>query len=50
VSITEPTMKAIPARKKCSARTSPAAARFRTRPVIEIAFGVRRESIRRLRA
>jgi hypothetical protein len=43
-------MKAIPARKKCSARISPAAARLRARPVIEIAFGVRRESIRRLRA
>jgi hypothetical protein len=46
----EPTMNATPPRKKCSASTSAAAARLRTRPVIEIAFGVSRDSIRRSRA
>ena len=46
----EPTMNAIPPRKQRSPSTSPAAARLRTRPVIEIAFGVSRDSISRLRA
>jgi hypothetical protein len=50
VSMTEPTMNAIPARKKSSSSTSAAAARLRTRPVSEIAFGVSRDSIRRSRA
>jgi hypothetical protein len=43
-------MKARPARAKSSSRTSTAAARLSTRPVIEIAFGVSRDSIRRSRA
>src|SRR5688572_23684550 len=45
----EPAMKARPPRKMWSARISAAAARFPARPVIEIAFGVRRDSIRRFR-
>jgi hypothetical protein len=46
----EPMMKATPPRKKSRSRISPAAARLRIRPVIEIAFGVSRDSIRRSRA
>jgi hypothetical protein len=46
----EPTMKAMPPRKNRSPKISAAAARLRTSPVIEIAFGVRRESISRSRA
>ena len=46
----EPTMKATPPQKNRSSRISPAAARFRISPVIEIVFGVSRESISRLRA
>jgi hypothetical protein len=43
-------MNATPPRKRCSARISAAAARLSARPVIEIAFGVSRDSISRLRA
>jgi hypothetical protein len=50
VSMIEPTMNATPARKKRRSRISAAAARLRINPVIEIAFGVSRDSIRRLRA
>ena len=50
VSITEPTMNAMPARKKSRWVISTAAARLRVRPVTEMAFGVRRDSIRRPRA
>jgi hypothetical protein len=39
-----------PARKKSRWVTSTAAARLRTRPVTEMAFGVSRDSIRRPRA
>jgi len=46
----EPTMNATPPRKMCSARISPAAARLRIRPVIEIVFGVSLDSISRSRA
>jgi hypothetical protein len=46
----EPTMKATPARKNRRSRISAAAARLRTSPVSEIAFGVSRDSIRRSRA
>jgi len=46
----EPTMNATPAAKKSSPSTRPTAARLRSRPVIEIAFGVRRDSISRERA
>ena len=48
--MTDPMMKARPPRKNSSSKTSTAATTFSTRPVIEIAFGVRRDSIRRLRA
>jgi hypothetical protein len=48
--MTEPTMNASPARKKSSWVTRAAAARLRTRPVSEIALGVRRDSISRSRA
>ena len=41
----EPTMKAIAPSTKCRSRISTAAARLSTRPVIEIAFGVSRDSI-----
>ena len=42
----EPTMKAIaPSDEQCRSRISTAAARLSTRPVIEIAFGVSRDSI-----
>jgi hypothetical protein len=50
VSITEPTMNETPARKNSRWVTSAAAARLRIRPLIEIAFGVRRDSISRPRA
>jgi hypothetical protein len=50
VSITEPRMKAIPARKKSRWVTRKAAARLPTRPISEIAFGVSRDSISRSRA
>ena len=43
-------MKAIAASTKCSSRISTAATTFSTNPVSEIAFGVRRDSISRLRA
>ena len=43
-------MKAIPASTKWCSRIRTAAIRLPTRPVIEIAFGVSRDSIRRLRA
>ena len=46
----EPTMNATPPRKNRSPSISTAAARLRTRPVIEIAFGVSRDSISRSRA
>src|SRR5579859_7749118 len=42
-------MNAIPARKNNRPTTSPAAATFSTKPVIEIAFGVSRDSISRSR-
>ena len=45
----EPTMKAIPPRKNSRSHTSTAASTFSTKPVSEIALGVRRDSIRRLR-
>ena len=45
----EPTMKATPPRKKSRSQTSAAASRLSARPVIEIAFGVRRDSISRSR-
>ncbi len=45
----EPTMKAIPARKKSRSTTSTAAATLSTKPVSEIVFGVRRDSISRSR-
>src|SRR5437868_5763781 len=48
--MTEPTTNAIPARKKSRCVTSTAAAAFRAKPVIEIAFGVSRDSISLLRA
>ena len=48
--MTEPTMNATPPRNEQVAEDSTAAARLRTRPVIEIAFGVSRDSISRLRA
>src|SRR5688572_26902054 len=44
--MTEPTMKATPARKKSFSTMSTAAATLSTAPVIEIAFGVSRDSIR----
>jgi hypothetical protein len=50
VSITEPATNARPARKNSSWVTSTAAARFPSRPTIEIALGVRRDSISLLRA
>jgi len=46
----EPMMKARPARMNSLPTMRPAAARLSANPVIEIAFGVRRESIRRSRA
>ena len=46
----EPMMNANAPSTNMSSRIRTAAARFRTRPVIEIAFGVSRDSIRRLRA
>jgi hypothetical protein len=46
----EPTMNAIPARKKSLSRTSAAAARLRISPETEIAFGDSRDSISRSRA
>src|SRR5688500_6476749 len=42
-------MKAIPPSRKYSSQTSTAATTQRARPVSEMAFGVRRDSIRRLR-
>ena len=45
----EPTMNAIPARKNMRPTISPAAARLSAKPVSEIAFGVRRDSISRSR-
>src|SRR5437763_11915592 len=45
----DPTMQATPARKNRWANTSPAAARLRAKPVSEMALGVRRDSISRLR-
>ena len=45
----EQTMNATPARKNNLATTSPAAARLSAKPVSEMAFGVSRDSIRRLR-
>jgi hypothetical protein len=48
--MTEPTMNETPARKNSRWVTSAAAARLRIRPLIEIAFGVRRDSISRPRA
>ena len=42
-------MNAMPARKNIRATIRPAAARFRAKPVSEIAFGVSRDSISRLR-
>ena len=45
----EPMMKASPPRKNSWRQTSAAASRFSASPVSEIAFGVSRESIRRLR-
>src|SRR5947209_14587559 len=47
--MTDPTMKAIPARKNRRPTTSPAAARLSANPVSEIALGVSRDSIKRLR-
>ena len=49
VSMIEPMMNAIPARKNSLATTRPAAARLSAKPVSEIAFGVSRDSIKRLR-
>ena len=46
----EPMMKASPPSTKSPSTISTAAATLSTRPVIEIAFGVSRDSIRRLRA
>jgi hypothetical protein len=46
----EPMMNATPPRKNSRPRISPAAARLRTSPVSEIAFGVSRDSISRSRA
>jgi len=48
--MTEPRMNASPAKKKCSSRIRMTAGMWRSRPVIEIAFGVSRDSIRRSRA
>ena len=48
--MTEPTTKAMPPRTKCSCHTSTAATRQPTSPVSEIAFGVSRDSMSRLRA
>ena len=45
----DPMMNAMPARKNMRPTISPAAARFRAKPVSEIAFGVSRDSISRLR-
>jgi hypothetical protein len=45
----EPTMNAIPARKKSLPTTSAAAAMLSAKPVSEIALGVSRDSIRRSR-
>ena len=42
-------MNAMPPRKKYSCHTSTAATTHRAKPVSEIAFGVSRDSIRRLR-
>jgi hypothetical protein len=50
MSQSEPRMKAIAANTKCSWRISAAAIRFPIRPATEIAFGVSRDSISRLRA
>jgi hypothetical protein len=50
VSITEPTMNATPARKNSRWVTRTAAAMLSASPVIEIAFGVSRDSISRSRA
>ena len=43
----EPTMKATPPRKKSRCQTSAAATTLSAKPVSEIAFGVRRDSISR---
>src|SRR5437588_12456689 len=48
--MTDPTTNARPARKKRRWVTSTAAATLSAKPVIEIAFGVSRDSISRLRA
>ena len=48
--MTDQRMKAMPARKNSSWVTSAAAIRLPTSPVTEIAFGVSRDSISRLRA
>jgi hypothetical protein len=45
----EPMMNATPPRKNSCCQTRTAASTFSARPVSEIAFGVRRESISRLR-
>jgi len=45
----EPTMNATPPRKNSRSHTSTAATTFSANPVSEIALGVRRDSIRRLR-
>ena len=45
----DPMMNAIPARKNMRPTTRPAAAMFSAKPVSEIAFGVSRDSISRLR-
>jgi len=45
----EPTMKAMPPRKKSRSHTSTAARMFSAKPVSEIALGVRRDSISLLR-
>jgi hypothetical protein len=49
VSITEPTMKAMPPRKNSRSHTSAAATTLSTKPVNEIALGVSRDSISLLR-
>ena len=49
MSMIDPTMKVTPARKNSRPTTRPAAARLSTNPVSEIAFGVSRDSISRLR-
>ncbi len=45
----DPAMKAKPPRKNSSSQTSTAASTFSRKPVSEIVFGVRRDSISRLR-